>query len=106
MRCPVCKADNNDSPQCRRCRADLTLLVALEQCRARALSEAVAYLGRGDGQSAQRAAIRGDRLRRDEESERLVAMARLLTGEYPRAFAWYEGRRSLGVRVEEECEAR
>ena len=42
MRCPVCKAENADAPQCRRCKADLSLLVALEQRRAQALTSAAA----------------------------------------------------------------
>ena len=44
MRCPVCKADNLETPQCRRCKADLSLLVAVERRRERARAVAVARL--------------------------------------------------------------
>ena len=37
MRCPVCKAENEMTPQCRRCKADLSLLLALERGRAEQL---------------------------------------------------------------------
>ena len=40
MRCPVCKADNAQGLQCRRCKADLALLFQLEEQRARALEQA------------------------------------------------------------------
>ena len=33
MRCPVCKADNALDPACRRCKADLALLVQVETQR-------------------------------------------------------------------------
>ena len=33
MRCPVCRAENTEETTCRRCRADLSLLAALEQAR-------------------------------------------------------------------------
>lgn len=33
MRCPVCRAENDRGPNCRRCRADLSLLFALEKQR-------------------------------------------------------------------------
>ena len=35
LRCPVCKAENAQGPNCRRCKADLSLLFALEDRRAR-----------------------------------------------------------------------
>lgn len=33
LRCPVCKADNASGPACRRCKADLSLLIAVESQR-------------------------------------------------------------------------
>ena len=33
LRCPVCRAENTTGPACRRCRADLTLLIAVEARR-------------------------------------------------------------------------
>jgi hypothetical protein len=86
MRCPVCKADNNEAPQCRRCKADLSLLVDLERRRARAMADAVARL-RGDAAGALAAAEEADRLRRDEDSCRLLALARLMNRDFAGALA-------------------
>src|SRR5262249_17865113 len=43
MRCPVCKAENAQGPACRRCKADLSLLFAVEARRG---------WGRGGGRGA------------------------------------------------------
>lgn len=40
LRCPACKADNATPPTCRRCKADLSLMWALEQQRAAHVVEA------------------------------------------------------------------
>ena len=89
MRCPVCKADNNAMPQCRRCKADLSLLVALEQRRDRMLGEARSLLGRGEYKAALAEATRADGLRRDEESQRLLALARLVNRDFAEAWNFY-----------------
>jgi hypothetical protein len=47
MRCPVCKADNAQGPQCRRCKADLTVLFDLEAARRARLDAARGHLGLG-----------------------------------------------------------
>ena len=86
MRCPVCKADNNEALQCRRCKADLSLLVAVERRRARVMADAVTRLT-GDPGGALTAAGEGDRLRRDEESRRLLAVARLVNRDFAGALA-------------------
>ena len=88
MRCPVCKADNNSTPQCRRCKADLSLLMALEQRRDRLLAEAGALLARGDSEAALRTAEQAHWLRCDEDSRRLLALARLMLGDRAAAWAW------------------
>ena len=51
MICPVCRATNDQGPQCRRCKADLGLLFRLEAQRKR---EAVARLLRRDFAGAWR----------------------------------------------------
>jgi hypothetical protein len=86
LRCPVCKAENNAPPTCRRCKADLTLVFTLEEGRAAALAGALAALAAGRWAEALAAARRADALRHDEASGRLVAVAALLCGEY--ALAW------------------
>jgi hypothetical protein len=47
LRCPVCRADNSSSLQCRRCKADLSLLWQLEEQREAALSEAASAVQHG-----------------------------------------------------------
>jgi hypothetical protein len=89
MRCPVCKAENNQGPQCRRCRADLTLLFALEGGRARALSSARQHLAEGRPAQAHAEAGRADRLRRDGESLRLLAVSALLDRDFRTAWRCY-----------------
>ena len=91
LRCPVCKAENSDPPTCRRCKADLSLVFALEADRTATLGRARQALAAGRWHEALRAATRGDGLRHDEESGRLVAVAALLCGDH--ALAWRRYRR-------------
>jgi hypothetical protein len=72
LRCPVCRAENTTPSQCRRCKADLSLLWRLEDQRERALM-------------AARAAL--DRLRRGSDSLRLRAVTHLLRREFVAALA-------------------
>ena len=93
LRCPVCKADNTQGPLCRRCKADLSLLFALEEQRRQALADARRAAAAGDWDSLLRWAERADTLRRDDESKRLLAVAHLLH----RHFA--EALQAVGVRA-------
>jgi hypothetical protein len=90
MRCPVCKADNSQGPQCRRCKADLSLLFALEEQRQRMLAEARRCLRQGEWQTAVKHAERANWLRCDDESSRLVAMAHLLVRDFAAAWRCYQ----------------
>jgi hypothetical protein len=92
MRCPVCRAENAAGPQCRRCRADLSLLFTLEAQRARALD--AAYRGIAGNQLGQALARAGeaDACRRDGESQRLLAVLHLLRGELTQAWQCYAER--------------
>jgi hypothetical protein len=92
IRCPVCKADNPSGPACRRCKADLSLLFALEEQREDATRAAHAALAGRRYSDARNAALRADHLRRDEASRQLVALTALLCGDH--AMAWRE--RSIG----------
>jgi len=89
MRCPVCKADNAQGPQCRRCKADLTPLFDLEAARRARLDAAREHLARGRLPEALAAAGEADWIRRDEESRRLLAVARLLNRDFAGAWACY-----------------
>jgi hypothetical protein len=89
MRCPVCKADNAAGPTCRRCKADLSLLFALEEQRTAALAGARRGLAEGRPSEAHAQAARADGLRRDEESLRLLAVTALLVRDFPQAWRCY-----------------
>lgn len=96
MRCPVCKAENDQGPSCRRCKADLALLFALEGQRQRALGAALRCLAQGRWQQALAAAGRADSLRAGDDSRRLLALACLLRRDFAGAWqhhqAWSERR--------------
>ena len=90
MRCPVCKADNAAGPQCRRCKADLSLLFALEERRHERLAEARGCLRRGEWRAAAEHAETANWLRRDEDSLQLVAVAHLFNRDCPSAWKCYQ----------------
>ncbi len=90
MRCPVCKAENPQGPQCRRCKADLSLLFALEEQHQRMLAEARRYLRRGELEAAAKHAETANWLRGDEDSRRLAAVARLLGRDFAGAWRCYQ----------------
>jgi hypothetical protein len=94
MRCPVCKADNAQGPQCRRCKADLSLLFALEEQRRRELASARRSLIAGDWQAALDRAEEADWLRADEESWRLAALSHLLGRNFDAAWHSYRNWRA------------
>lgn len=89
MRCPVCRAENAEEVTCRRCRADLALLVALERTRNNALSQAARAATAGDGLAAQRHAEAAHRLRPGVDSFRWLAIAALLRRDFSGALAYY-----------------
>lgn len=89
MRCPVCKADNSQGPQCRRCKVDLTLLFQLEEQRRYALAAARHALAGGQPAQAVEQAKAADWMRSDEESRRLLTLAHLLNRDFARAWRCY-----------------
>jgi hypothetical protein len=94
MRCPVCKADKVQPPQCRRCKADLSLLFALENQRRQTLAEARRCLRRGEVAEALGHVEKANWLREDEESRRLAALARLLERDFAEAWEYYQNGRA------------
>ena len=96
MRCPVCKAENDKGPQCRRCKVDLSLLFDLEGQRERLLAATRHALARGEWAEAIRQAVEADRLRHDEESWQLLAVAHLLNRDFAAAWRWYRSGRAGG----------
>ena len=89
MRCPVCRAEVEQGPQCRRCRADLSPLFALEDQRRAALESAYRRLAQADCDGALGLAEEVDALRRDEESRRLLALVHLLRRDFAAAWRCY-----------------
>lgn len=100
MRCPVCRADNAQGPQCRRCKADLSLLFALEEQRQGALAEVRRCLGRGEWQAAVEHAESANWLRGDDSSRQLEAVARLLNRDFAGAWQCYQIWRGMKGRSE------
>jgi hypothetical protein len=86
LRCPVCKAENAQGPACRRCKADLSMLFALEQKRERAIAEARAALASGCWNEAAAQARMAGHLRQDGETKELLAVTALLCGDYHEAW--------------------
>jgi hypothetical protein len=89
MRCPVCRAENAEDVTCRRCKADLSLLVTLEQSRHDALEKAVRAAASGDGMRTLQHAEAAHRLRRDPDSWRWLAVGGLLIRDFELALACY-----------------
>jgi hypothetical protein len=89
MHCPVCRADNNKGPACRRCRADLSLLFQLEEQRARLLRQARQVAVRANWVEATRLAEQVHALRRDADSGQLLAICRLMQRQFPEAWVNY-----------------
>ncbi len=93
MRCPVCRADNGMEPSCRRCKADLSLMVALERQRERALADAWRAVVSGDAAAAEEKAGTAQALRSGPDTSRVLALAALLRRDFARAMTFH--RRSV-----------
>jgi hypothetical protein len=87
MRCPVCRAENAEDATCRRCKADLSLLVTVEQARRQALAQAAHAAASGDGHRTLQHAEAAHRLRRDPDSWRWLAVGGLLVRDFALAAA-------------------
>jgi len=92
MRCPVCKAMVEQGPQCRRCRADLSLLFAVERQAQEAREEAVHLARNGREEEALHLAVRAAALHSTEETQRLLAVLHLRRREFAAAWVAYQSR--------------
>jgi hypothetical protein len=97
MRCPVCRAENDQGPACRRCKADLSLLFRLEGQRARQLVEVYRRLGLHQVAKASSLLTVVEALRRDDETRRLRILCQLLRRDYTEAAAGLESLRAQNV---------
>jgi len=89
MRCPVCRAPIELSPQCRRCRADLALLCRVEDERRSRMALACRHLAFDEPEPALAAAGAADGLRADAESKRLLALTHLLRRDFSQAWRYF-----------------
>jgi hypothetical protein len=94
MRCPVCNAENAQGPQCRRCRADLSLLCELEEQRARALAATYNAAARGRWGQVAALAEGAEALRSGPDVRRLAAVGRLLRRDFAGAWGAYRAGRT------------
>ncbi len=97
MRCPVCKAENASGPACRRCRADLSLLFALEGQRNAALAEAYRCIGLGLWDQFLAHVERAAACRADDETRRLLVVGSLVRGDFGSAWQRYSTSYPEGV---------
>jgi Flp pilus assembly protein TadD len=95
LSCPVCRAVRDTGPLCRRCRADLTLCLAIEQQRDRAIAAGRQAAAQGDFSTAFAHIRRADELRRGPDSAGLRAALHLIRGDF--AAAWHHARSLIGA---------
>ena len=89
LTCPVCRARVEQGPQCRRCRADLSLLFALDEQREQALAAAHRLAARGHWGRALAVAHGVEALRAGDDVRRLLTVGYLLWRDFARAWEWY-----------------
>ena len=90
MKCPVCRAENGEEPNCRRCKADLSMCQAVLRRRSQAFALAGAAMLAGRSAEAVEHANETKRLKADAESERWLAMTSLMARDFPTAWASYQ----------------
>ena len=89
LRCPVCRAENTTGPLCRRCRADLSLLAAVEERRDAHLARAQVALRDERFAEARKELDRAAELRAGPDVRRVRACLFLLAGDFSAALAEY-----------------
>ncbi len=96
LACPVCKAENAAGPACRRCKADLTMLFALDERRSALLAQSRQSSQRGDLGEALRSARQASDLKRDPESMQWLALMQLLAEDFGQAWQGYQSAENHG----------
>jgi hypothetical protein len=86
----VCRADNNEGPACRRCRADLSLLFALEVQRENLLARIRERAQAGDWPIMIRLAKQALEMRNSDDARQLLAIAWLMEKNFARAWETYQ----------------
>lgn len=93
--CPVCRAANEAGPNCRRCKADLSLLFNVEAQRSARLSAARIALAQGQPVLAFHEARRADELRHGADVAKFNAVLALLQKDFSEAWRQYQRARKL-----------
>ena len=85
VRCPTCRAEQEWSDACRRCKSDLRLLREFANAYLMSRRDCLGHLLSGHPRAALQSARRCHALRADAESLRLLALAALHCGDWPMA---------------------
>ena len=85
VRCPNCRAAQDWSDACRRCKSDLRLLRSFADAYDRSRGTCLAAIRSGDPGSASHHARRCHALAPGPDSRGLLALAALLRGDWPTA---------------------
>ncbi|MEZ6063782.1 MAG: hypothetical protein R3C19_25825 [Planctomycetaceae bacterium] len=91
LRCPTCGAEQAASPECRRCRCDLTLVLAIRRQAQRLHEDALRNLRDGLFDAAVHCAERRQAVSPDRTSRRLLAVSYLASGNFAAAMAVSRG---------------
>ena len=85
FRCPTCGARQALAETCRRCKCDLSLVVAVQRRRHTLRRQCLQRLRKRQGWAAVQAAEELHALAPDADSTRLLAVAHLACGDYAQA---------------------
>ena len=95
LSCPVCRATTDAGPTCRRCKADLSMLFAVEAQRAAHLEEARLALAQGQPDEAFELMCQASELRNGSDIARLNAVLFLRRRDFGEAWRQYQRARAL-----------
>jgi hypothetical protein len=83
--CPTCGARQAPAAECRRCKCDLRLVVAVRQQVDAAQQACLTHVRKGEGRQALRWALRRMRLSSDDTARQLLTAMLLRAGRYQAA---------------------
>jgi hypothetical protein len=87
LRCPVCRAQQEWSDVCRRCKCDLSLLRSVAEAYSRGRRRCLSLLRAGRFSEGLDEARRAQKLHPGAEAARLVAVCAMLCGQWEEAVA-------------------
>jgi hypothetical protein len=97
LTCPVCRAINDQGPNCRRCKADLSLLFTIEAQRAACVALARAALAQGRLDFSLVQMRRAGELRWGPDLARLGAVLALMRRDFATALGEYRHARNSAI---------